>query len=204
MNQILKTILISVISGVVGGIGVLVFADNFTGGNREQLIQEFYETENAVHVSPHGLRAKMSRGDTDGYVLVDLRSAEEYEKEHIVTAVNVPAYKDPNTSAYEEKERIIGAFRKLKEDNPEKEIIAYCYSAPCMTGRKIGEMLAEAGVFVKHLNIGWNEWRYSWSAWNHDMETPTKVEDFIFVGKEPGSPKLSELPSPCGEGELGC
>ena len=67
-----------------------------------------------------------------------------------------------------------------------------------------GKMLAENGIYVKHLGIGWNEWRYFWNLWNHDGESPTKVEDFVVSGKEPGVPKIQELPSPCGEGEFSC
>ena len=67
------------------------------------------------------------------FILVDLRSREEYNKEHIVSAINIPAYSDPNNSAYGEIERIIGEFEKLGTD---KEIIVYCYSTACMTGRK--------------------------------------------------------------------
>lgn len=170
---------------------------------KDDLVREFYETENAVHVSPHSLRKKMSKGEID-YVLVDLRSQQEYEKEHIVTAVNVPTYKDPDTSAYDEKERIVGQFQELIKNNPGKDIIVYCYSTPCMTGRKIGKMLVEQGIYVQHLGIGWNEWRYYWNLWNHDGETPTKVEDYIAGGKEPGTTKVQELPTPCGEGEFGC
>jgi len=110
-------------------------------------------TENAAHVSPHTLRRKMDKGEQD-YILVDLRSPQEYEREHIIGAVSIPAYTDPNTSAYEEKDRIIRQFRELIEKNPGKEIITYCYSIPCMTGRKIGKMLAENGIFVKTLIIG--------------------------------------------------
>ena len=69
--------------------------------------KEFYDTENAIHVSPHGLRKKMTKGETDSFVLVDLRSEEEYTKEHIITAINIPAYKDPDTSAYDDVDRIL-------------------------------------------------------------------------------------------------
>ncbi|MEK7558482.1 MAG: rhodanese-like domain-containing protein [Patescibacteria group bacterium] len=201
MNQTIKIILISAIVGALAGSGATFLFQNNQKTTEQELIKEFYEIENAVYVSPHGLRVKMSKGETDKYILVDLRSPQEYEKEHIVTAINIPAYKDPNTSAYEEKERIVRQFRELPKD---KEIIVYCYSMPCMTGRKIGKLLAENGIYVKHLGIGWNEWRYFWNLWNHDGETPTKPKDFIWSGKEPGIPKIQELPSPCGEGELNC
>lgn len=173
--------------------------------SKEQLIRNFYLTENAVRVSPHTIRVKMDKGESN-FILVDLRSSEEYEKEHIISAINIPAYKDPNTSISidtekGEKERITSSFRNL---NPNKEVIVYCYSSPCMTGRKIGNLLAENGIYVKHLGIGWNEWRYSWKLWNHDGETPTEVNDYIFSGKEAGKPKLKDSISPCKVGELGC
>jgi len=150
------------------------------------LIRDYYMIETAVLVSPHGLRKKMDKGAED-YVLVDVRSAQEYEKEHIVGAVNIPAYKDPDTSAYGDVERIVGAFRELPRD---KEIIVYCYSIPCMTGRKIGKLLAANGIYVKHLGVGWNEWRYYWKTWNHEHEwDTTKPEDYVISGKEPGVSK---------------
>lgn len=115
----------------------------------------------------------------DDFVLIDLRSEQEYRKEHIIGALNVPAYKTPDKSAYDDKERIIESFQDIIAGNPGKEIIVHCYSSACMTGRKIGKMLAEKGIYVKHLGIGWNEWRYSWNLWNHDGEAPSKVEDYI-------------------------
>jgi hypothetical protein len=112
---------------------------------------------------------------------------------------------DPNTPAYEEVDRIVSQFKKAISENPNKEVITYCYSAACMTGRKVGKMLSDNGVFVKTLNIGWNEWKYFWTLWNHEHEwKSTKPENYIVVGKEPGTPTQRSLPSPCGDGELGC
>lgn len=167
----------------------------------DDLIKEFYDMENAVYVSPHSLRRQMDKGEQN-YILVDLRSPQEYEKEHIILAINIPAYKDPNTSAYEEKDRIISEFKKLPQD---KDIIVYCYSMPCMTGRKVGKMLSDNGIFIKHLGIGWNEWRYFWTMWNHEHEwNLTRPEDYIMSGTQPGTPQKKELPSSCGEGALAC
>src|SRR3989338_11342507 len=128
MNYI-KIIIISAIVGAVAG-GGMVFLFDFKKETKEDRIKEFYEIENAVHISPHSVRQKISKGQVESFVLVDLRSQEEYEKEHVITAVNIPAYKDSNTSAYDEKDRIIGAFRALPKD---KDVIVYCYSTPCMT-----------------------------------------------------------------------
>ncbi len=182
-------------------VGQQVLAKEVTDSD---LIAEYYRIENAVSVSPHGLRGKMDKGDRS-FVLVDLRSHEEYVEEHIIGAVNVPAYRDRYTSAYGEVDRVVSAFRQLMEDNPGKSLIVYCYSQPCMTGRKIGAVLAEHGIFVQHLNIGWYEWRHAWNTWNHEHEwDTTKVEDYIWTGDEPGEIEVSDAINPCVEGEFGC
>ncbi|OGI83664.1 hypothetical protein A2997_02415 [Candidatus Nomurabacteria bacterium RIFCSPLOWO2_01_FULL_36_10b] len=199
----ITTIIISAVVGSLVTIGVTKLIDDSRGDSQEELIKDFYEVESAAHVSPHSIRTQLTKGGGD-FILVDLRSAQEYEKEHIISAINVPAYKDPNTPAYEEVDRIVGQFRDIIEANPGKDIITYCYSIPCMTGRKIGKILAEHDIYVKTLITGWNEWRYYWDLWNHDGESPTKVEDYIWKGKDPGIPIARELPSPCGDGEFSC
>lgn len=196
-----QVIIISALVGAIVGGSVALLWQYYQKPTEDKLIRDFYLTENAVYISPHGLRKKMDKGEKD-YILVDLRSSQEYEKEHVVGAINIPAYKDPDTSAYEEIDRIVSEFRKLPSD---KEVIVYCYSISCMTGRKVGKILAEYGIFVKHLAIGWNEWRHFWNLWNHEHEwSQVTVEDYIVSGKDPGWPQVRELPSPCGEGELSC
>lgn len=182
-------------------VGQLVLTQLVTDDNP---IAEFYRIENAASVSPHGLRGKMDKGD-QSYILVDLRSQEEYVEEHVVGAVNIPAYSDRYTSAYDEVDRIVGSFEKLQRDYPDRDIIVYCYNAPCMTGRKMGGLLAEHGIYVKHLNIGWYEWRYAWNTWNSEHEWDTdKVEDYIWSGEDPGELKMSDTINPCAEGDFGC
>jgi rhodanese-related sulfurtransferase len=171
----------------------------------DQRVDDYYHTEVAVSVSPHGLRKKMAQGNTS-FLLVDLRSQEEYEREHIVGARNVPAYADPEHSAYDQVDRIVNGFKELQERYPDKQLITYCYSIPCMTSRKIGKILADHGIYVKHLEVGWNEWRYFWTLWNHEHEwEKTNVEDYVVSGAEPGIPKIDpDYTSPCIEGEFDC
>ncbi len=205
MNNLIINVIFSTIIGALVGSSVTLIIIRSQKPTQQELIKDFYFTENAVHVSPHTLRKKMDNGETD-YTLIDLRSSQEYEKEHVIGSINIPTYKDPNTSISldserKEKERIINQFRELTKN---KNIIVYCYSMPCMTGRKVGKLLAENGIYVKSLNIGWNEWRYFWSLWNHDSETPTDFKDYVISGKDPGKPKLKNFFSPCKVGELGC
>ncbi len=198
------TIIIAALVGSLTSIVFLKTLDRHAGETNEQLIEEFYEVENAVHISPHGLRKSLDEGG-NGVLLVDLRSQEEYEKEHIIGAINIPAYSDKDTSAYDEVERIVSQFREAIAANPDREIVTYCYSTPCMTGRKIGKLLADHGIYVKTLNVGWNEWRHFWTLWNHEHEwETTRPEDYVWKGTEPGTPKAREVLSPCKEGEFGC
>ena len=197
-------ILIIILSAIVGALANLVVS-NFHTLSKEDRIKDFYLTENEVHVSPHHIRKAMTKED-NSFIMVDLRSQEEYEREHIIGAVSIPAYKTPDKSAYGDVERIVNSFRELENKNPNKEIIIYCYSIPCMTGRKVGKMLAENDIYVKELGVGWNEWRYFWTLWNHPHEwNTTKVEDYVISGAEPGQIKEGLISKTCPiEGELGC
>jgi rhodanese-related sulfurtransferase len=205
MKSRYRNIILAIIFGAVSGALVSFMVLNNHTPSREDMVKDFYFTENEVHVSPHHIRKAMTKGD-ESFILVDLRSQEEYEREHVVGAVSVPAYKTPDKSAYGDVERIVGSFKKLESENPDKEIIIYCYSIPCMTGRKIGKMLAEHEIYVKHLGVGWNEWRYFWTLWNHPHEwNTTNVGDYVISGSEPGEMKEGLVSKSCPiEGEFGC
>jgi len=199
-----KIVLLALVFGIIGGFLSSTVFSSFVAKSQDSLIKEFYDVENAVHVSPHSIRGKMDKGVAD-FVLVDLRSQEEYEKEHIVGSVSIPAYRDKDTSDYGAVDRIVNSFKELKNNNPGKDIVVYCYSMPCMTGRKIGKILAENGIYVKLLGIGWNEWRHFWNLWNHEHEwNATTVMDYISTGKEHGTPKLKDTTQVCTEGGFGC
>ncbi len=201
MKQYIYTAVIAAaVSLATMGVNQLAFESS-----DDQRISEYYATETAVMVSPHGLRKQMDKGDMS-FVLVDLRSQEEYEREHIIGAVNVPAYANPDTSAYGDVDRIVNSFRELQELNPGKTIIVYCYSMPCMTGRKIGNMLAQHDIYVKELGVGWNEWRHFWQLWNHEHEwSVTRVEDYVVAGAEPGEPQIRDYTGGCViDNEFGC
>lgn len=192
----------AIILGAIAGAVAALFVVNISEPSHETLVKEWYAAETAVHVSPHHIRKHMAQGDTS-FILIDLRSEEEYNREHIAGAINIPAYKDPDTSAYGDVERIVNAFNKLPKN---KDLIVYCYSIPCMTGRKIGNMLAEHDIYVKHLGVGWNEWKYDWTGWNHEHEwNQTNTSDYLASGPAPGQVKGANLSTGCPvEGAFGC
>lgn len=176
------TIAIAILAGVLSGvISSLIVWAVVSNPSAERRIKDYYLTETAVLVSPHHLRQEMDKGD-DTFILVDVRTQEEYEREHIVGAINIPA----------DEAKMVNSFAELEKET-DKEIIIYCYSMPCMTGRKVGAALVEHGIYVKELGVGWNEWRYFWELWNFDHELEsTFVEDYVVSGSEPGVPILKE------------
>ena len=198
-----KVVLISIIVGLLAGGITAYLVVELGEKSQEDLIKEFYDVETATHVSPHGLRKHM--GEDPNVIIVDLRSQEEYEEEHIITAVNVPAYKDRDHSDYGAVDRIVSSFKEMQASNPDAEFIVYCYSTPCMTGRKVGKILADHGIYVKHLGIGWNEWRYHWQTWNHHHEWEiTDVMDYVVSGPDPGVIEGAKKEVCPIEGGLGC
>jgi len=182
MNISTKRMLISVFAGAVAGLIVSLFVLGISLQDEktsEEKIKEFYDIETAVMVSPHHLRKHLNDENKD-FILVDVRSEEEYLKEHIKGAINIPVYKNKYESDYGAVERLVNEFSKLGND---KDVIVYCYSGPCMSGRKVGKVLADNEIYVKHLGVGWNEWRYYWEIWNHEHEwAETNVEDYIESG----------------------
>lgn len=163
-----------------------------------QEIAAYYAHETATLISPHNLRERMSHGKDD-YILVDVRAEEDYFREHIVTAINIDTGKS--------LDQVLADFQSVAVGNPNKEIIIYCYSTACMNGRKAGNFLAENGIYVKELTIGWNEWRYDWQMWNYETEWDVyAVEDFVISGVEPGIvPESARSIKPCPiDGALAC
>lgn len=190
------------ISGILLGAIVVYLAQMSVTSNKEmtesEKIAAYYANSAATLVSPHNIRERMSHHKED-YVLVDVRAEEDYLREHVVTAINIDTGRDLDV--------VLREFKTVIAENPDKEIIIYCYSAACMNGRKAGDFLAQNGVFVKEMTIGWNEWRYGWEMWNYETEWATyKVEDFTATGSEPGEvPASAKSIKPCGvEGELSC
>ncbi len=112
MKSTKMVLMFAFLLGILGGVlGNLITAKLATT-TEQDLIKEFYAVETVVHVSPHGLRKHMAQGDRS-FILVDLRSQEEYAREHITGAINIPAYKNPDESAYGDVDRIVGEFAKL-------------------------------------------------------------------------------------------
>jgi rhodanese-related sulfurtransferase len=186
INSFIKINLKPFLMGVLGALLVLL-VNSYIEGKDEARIYNFYHDEMAATVSPNTLKRWIDTND-QSYILVDLRSAPEYGKEHFKSAINVPA------GSLSEDE-IVAEFKKLDKN---KTIVVYCYSHSCTLGATVGRMLSNHGIFVKELRVGWSELRYHWSIWNPGAKD-TDNKDYIIT-----NPSATTLPVPCTEGEFGC
>ena len=180
-------------------VGTLVFMwQSFSQKNLLTNARTFYSHEVAFSVSPHTLRGQIDKKDSN-LVIVDVRLQADYNKEHIIGSINIPV-SIPGESQLAQEKRIAAAFKKLGS----KEIVMYCYSAACMASRNVGNLLAQNGIVAKHLNIGWNEWKYDSQMWNNESEWGTlDISDYIETNSNATSSE-SESIVPCTNTSLGC
>ena len=184
-----KKIILGFILTVLTSVLLSFALFNYWMSRPQNLIRDFYAVEMASVVSPQELKQNIDNKKTD-YILVDLRSQGEYEKEHFVTAINIPA------GSMDEKQ-LVDSFKRLGTD---KEIIVHCYSAYCTLGRQVGEALSKNGIYVKELTVGWSELRYHWDLWNPGAGVDDG-KDYITTGKaDPSNTPII----PCTEGVFGC
>ncbi len=164
-------------------LGVLIAIPIFAllqGLAQPNLVKEYYDTENAVSMSPQDVISHLEKGN-DSFILVDLRTMEEYENGHFVTSVNIPA----GTMSSQE---VVSAFSSLSRDKPP---VTYCYSSYCMLSRNVGKLLSDNGMYVKHLTAGW-------------YEISRDYPGFIVNGAGPGAYAPSGSGPVCSIGEIGC
>lgn len=184
ISGILLLLFLCIFSGVAGAVVYRNFIEK-----KSDVFKDFYNTENSVSVSPSTLRRMIDNKD-ENFILVDLRSSDEYNVDHIVGAINIPIVgMQENT--------ILSEFKKIPQD---KKIIMYCYSAYCMLSRQAGQLLANNGIYAQHLNLGWAEWKYNWTFWNPGDTLQTGIK-YI----EKGSGVKTSTPTQCtSSGQFGC
>ena len=182
MNK--QTILISLIFGFLGGCIGFAVVNMQSGNDSSAKIAQYYSAAASTLESPHHIRKALDTNEIH-FVLVDVRTEDEYIEE-----------------------QQIEKYKALQLEHPNKDIVIYCYSSACLTGRKVGNMLAENGIFVKEMSVGWNEWRYDFNSWNYpnewDLLDPSR---YVVSGPEPGvlPSSTGDIPAPCRiDGEFGC
>ena len=127
----------------------------------------------------------LAAGTLDGLV-VDLRTPSEYAGGHLITAINIPV------GSMDAKEAV-DAFSKLPKN---ETVILYCYSEYCMLSRNVGNVLAQNGIYVKHMTAGW-------------YEIQRDFQSYIVNGSQPGETNATlgyaaNACAPTGNGEFSC
>lgn len=108
------------------------------GKRREE---RFFEDRLLYTLSPNDLDSMIT--NAKDVVIVDLRSAEEYEKAHIPGAVNHPKEKWSLTSPLDR----------------DKTNVMYCYNQQCHLAMKACLEFARKGFRVMELEGGWASWK---------------------------------------------
>lgn len=105
------------------------------------------------------LASKLTEGEDD-FVIVDTRVKEEYDKGHIVTAINIPVYESEMVTKEGnlDGELVAKAFARVRES--EKVIIIYGPNGYATLPGDIAALLNKEGVSAKPLAVGWEEWEH--------------------------------------------
>ena len=106
-------------------------------------LQAFFTAKLAAECGPHDVKRRQAADDAS-LLLLDVRTREAFQQEHIKGAVNIPA--DELAS-------------RLKELPPSKELITYCWSVTCSLAPRAALFLASKGYRVKELVGGIAEWK---------------------------------------------
>lgn len=134
-----------------------------------RLALNYVQMSKKVYIDPLTLKKKIDKNDKN-YILVDIRSKEEYERGHIKTAVSIPAYeKADDIEKSRTKDNVfIDQYKKLNSVN--REIIIYGYLPSAEIIKDISILFMRNGYLVKILAVGWEQWRSGYNQWNPAAE----------------------------------
>ena len=185
MQHELKLLAVCIAASIVFG-GLAAYAVlNYLPQGDNRMIADFYSTEHAVSVSPADFTEHLAAGTLDGLV-VDLRTPSEYAGGHLITAINIPV------GSMDAKEAM-DAFSALPKN---ETVILYCYSEYCMLSRNVGNVLAQNGIYVKHMTAGW-------------YEIQRDFPSYVVNGSQPGVANATlgyaaNVCAPTGNGKFSC
>lgn len=120
--------------------------------------------EAAARIDPVIIARAIMNNDTQ-YILVDVRSPEEYMQGHIRTAVNIPAYSSLKNwkGSIEKKDNFVRALQKIKVS--EKAIVVYGHFGSSSLPGEVVRLLEEHGMTSAQLTVGWNEFAHMSAQW---------------------------------------
>ena len=111
-----------------------------TAATQETAVQ-FFKAKLAYETTPHGVNERLK---DPSLVILDVRDAESFKKEHIPGAKNVP---------------LTELSKHLSTLPKDKTIVTYCWSLTCAAAPKAALQLAEKGYKVQEMVGGIQEWK---------------------------------------------
>ena len=130
--------------------------------NTSTNIANCFTCKPATLYDPYLLSQKI-RSKDDSFVIVDLRSREEYMSGHIRTAISIPTYTSLENIEKTERPKadIVYDFAKIHSKN----IVIYGSSSTSSITNSIHDLLSQNHISSIVLSIGWNEWYNFRNAW---------------------------------------
>jgi len=113
---------------------------------------------------PYQIKLDMDKGELF-YVILDVRSPQEFNKGHIRDALNLPAY-----SSFNDLKKLSlsegDIIKKLRSTMPQKKpIVVYGSTRDSQVTHDMVAILSRNGYEVSTLGVGWNEWRHFTNLW---------------------------------------
>ncbi len=140
----------------VGGNLLATFAPHPTP--KVSAVQEVRVPQKSTKYDPLLLASKLKKNDTDIEV-IDIRSAADYQKGHIATAINVPVYESEmiTKNGDLDAEAVKSAFSKYISTT--KVMVIYAQNSYSTLTNDVAAIVAGGGKEAKALAVGWEEWR---------------------------------------------
>lgn len=151
-------------SVITSSVALFIFTGNlitqFVSKTEPQVMSaetKVIKTAELEKYDPLLLASKLKKGDKD-IIVVDIRSKEDYEKGHIVTAVNLPVFGTGlmSESGNLDEARIEKAISEITKEG--QIIILYGQNAYSTTPTAIAQLLIDQYPDIKPLAIGFDEW----------------------------------------------
>jgi rhodanese-related sulfurtransferase len=139
--------------------------------------------DGAAVYDPYVLKMDLDRGELP-YLLLDLRSVEEFETEHIRGAISLPTYtslKDLPKHSLNEK-KIMEKIESL--DAKDRAVVVYAHTRDSKLAQDTALILRKNGHEVSVLGVGWNEWRHFRNLWLPEPEWNTVELNNYIEGRE--------------------
>lgn len=133
------------------------------GFNNISTTREGFESQLA-QLDPNQLVQKFDKGDSD-FMLIDLRSKEEFDKERIKYAINFPTYSITSGQAKNIEYSVGSLVNELAKKGIKKYIVVYGNFSGSQVTKDVVSNLTARGLPAMELSIGWNEWRHFRNLW---------------------------------------